>query len=106
MAFHFTDDNFEQEALNGGKVVLVDFWATWCAPCIAISPTIEALATEYAGKAVVGKLDVDNNQSVPSAFGIRTIPTILIFKDGQMVDKHIGMATISDLRKKIDAQLA
>ena len=106
MAFHFTDENFELEALQGDKVVLVDFWATWCGPCIAIAPTIELLADEFAGKAVVGKLDVDNNPQVANAFGIRSIPTLLIFKNGQLVDKQIGAAPADALRAKLNAQLA
>ena len=87
---HITDENFESEVLNSDKPVLVDFWATWCGPCRMIAPIIEDLAKDYEGKAVIGKLDVDNNQLAAEKFGIRSIPTILIFKGGQLVDTIIG----------------
>ncbi len=106
MAFQFTDDNFEQEVLQTDKVVLVDFWATWCGPCIALAPTIDLLSSEFEGIAVVGKIDIDNNPQVATAFGIRSIPTLLIFKNGQLVDKQIGLANADILRTKINAQLA
>lgn len=105
MAFHFTDENFEQEALHTDKVVLVDFWATWCGPCLAIAPVIEQLATEFEGKAIVGKIDVDNNPQVATAFGIRSIPTLLVFKNGELVDKHVGMASAEQLRTKLQANM-
>ena len=87
---HITDENFETEVLKSDKPVLVDFWATWCGPCRMIAPIIEELAGEYEGKVVIGKMDVDSNQMAPLKYGIRSIPTILIFKGGEMVDTIIG----------------
>lgn len=85
-----TDANFDQEVLNSDKPVLVDFWAVWCAPCKMIAPAIEELAQEYEGKVKVGKLDVDHNHGVAIRYGIRSIPTLLIFKDGKVVDQIVG----------------
>ena len=93
MALEFTDSNFEETVLNSGQPAVVDFWAQWCGPCRAIAPIIEDLADEYAGRALVGKVDVDSNQELAMRYGIRSIPTILIVKDGQVVDKHIGAIT-------------
>lgn len=87
---HLTDDNFENEVLKSNVPVLIDFWATWCGPCRVIAPSIEELANEYGGKAKIAKLDVDNNQRTAMQYGIRSIPTILIFKNGQVVDTIIG----------------
>jgi thioredoxin 1 len=103
MAFEFTDANFKDKSASG--VSVVDFWAEWCGPCKMIGPSIEELYKEYNGKAVVGKMDVDANSQVPSQFGIRAIPTILFFKDGELVDKHVGMATKQALKQKLDAVL-
>ena len=105
MAFEFSDANFEVEALQSDKVVLVDFWAAWCGPCRMVAPIVEELATELEGKAVVGKLDVDNNPSVSSALGIRNIPTILIFKGGKVVDKQVGVAPKEVLLAKLEAHM-
>lgn len=88
---HITDENFETEVLKSDKPVLVDFWATWCGPCRMIAPIIEDLAGEYEGKVVIGKMDVDSNQMAPLKYGIRSIPTILIFKGGEMVDTIIEL---------------
>ena len=99
-----TDANFAQ-IINTDKPVLVDFWAQWCGPCLAIGPSIEELAKEYEGRAVVGKVDVDNNPQVASHFGIRSIPTLIVFKNGQPVDKQIGAAAKAVLARKIEAQL-
>jgi thioredoxin 1 len=90
MALTLTDDNFNAEVLNSDIPVLVDFWATWCGPCIAIAPTIEALSTEYEGRVKVGKVDVDENQGVAAQYGIRSIPTLMVFKNGEVVDQIIG----------------
>ncbi|RME95073.1 MAG: thioredoxin [Bacteroidetes bacterium] len=105
MAFEFTDTNFADEAMADGRVAVVDFWAEWCGPCRMIAPVIEQLATEYEGRALVGKLDVDNNPEVAMKYGVRSIPTILIIKNGEVVDKHIGVTTKEALAKKIEAQL-
>ncbi|WP_421798576.1 thioredoxin [Haliscomenobacter sp.] len=104
MAFEFTDSNFTEKASEG--VVLVDFWATWCGPCRAIAPTIEELYDAYKDKALVGKLDVDNNPEVAMKYGIRSIPTLLILKDGQVIHQHVGLTTKQVLANKLDAALA
>jgi thioredoxin 1 len=103
MAFEFTDSNFKEKASEG--VVLVDFWATWCGPCRAIAPTVEELSIDYKDKAVIGKLDVDHNPEVAMKYGIRSIPTLLILKDGQVVDQVIGLTTKQTLAAKLDAAL-
>ena len=90
MALEFTDSNFEQEVINSNEPVLVDFWATWCGPCKLIAPAIEELAKEYEGKVKVGKLDIDANPTVPTQYGIRSIPTLLVFKGGKMVEQIVG----------------
>jgi len=102
MAFEFTDSNFKDEALNGG-VAVVDFWAEWCGPCRLIGPIIEDLSNEYNGKVKVGKVNVDHNPQISMNYGVRSIPTILFIKDGEVVDKHVGTATKSALVSKIDA---
>lgn len=106
MALEFTDNNFEETVLNSGQVTVVDFWAQWCGPCRAIAPIIEDLADEFAGRAQVGKVDVDSNQELAMQYSIRSIPTILIMKDGQVVDKHVGAITKPALKAKIEQQLA
>lgn len=100
MAIELTDANFE-ETINSGKPVMVDFWAQWCGPCLMIAPTVEELANEYDGKAVIGKLDVDNN-AAGSKYGVRNIPTILFFKDGQVVDKQVGAVPKAVLQEKLN----
>ncbi len=99
-----TDNNYE-EIINSGKPVMVDFWAEWCGPCRIIGPVVEEMANDYDGKVVIGKVDVDNNPSITAKFGVRSIPTLLIFKDGQVVDKQIGAVPKSILSKKLEAQL-
>jgi thioredoxin 1 len=100
------DNNFQQTVISSDKPVIVDFWAQWCGPCLAIAPMLEELATEYQGKITIGKMDVDANSAVPTEFGIRNIPTLLFFKDGKMVDKVVGAIRKDELKKKIEAQLA
>lgn len=100
-----TDENFEQEVLKSNIPVLVDFWAVWCGPCKMIAPIVEQLAAEYNGKLKVGKLDVDNNQQSAIKYGVRGIPTLLIFKDGKVVDTIIGAVPKPMIVKKIEPLL-
>ncbi len=104
-ALEVTDSNFD-ELIQGDKPVLVDFWAEWCGPCKMIGPVVEQLAGEYEGQAVVGKMDVDVNAQIPAKFGIRSIPTLMIFKDGIMVDKVVGAVPKGVLEDKLKAQLS
>ena len=106
MALEITDNNFEQIVLNSDKPVLVDFWAEWCGPCRMVGPLVEELSKEYDGKAVVGKVDVDNNPGISARFGIRNIPTLLYFKGGQVVDKQVGAVPKNVLAGKLDAQMS
>jgi len=99
----FTDDNFATEVLQSDKPVLVDFWAVWCGPCKMIAPFVEELASELEGKAKVGKLDVDNNQESAIKYGVRSIPTVLIFKGGKVVDTIIGAVPKIQLKQKLEA---
>ncbi len=105
MAFEFTDSNFQQEALGQDKVAVVDFWAEWCGPCRLVGPVIEELAGEYGQKATIGKLNVDHNPSVSMQYGVRSIPTILFIKNGQVVDKQVGAASKATLKQKLEAIL-
>ena len=99
-----TDSNFN-DVISKNKTVLVDFWAEWCGPCRMISPIIEELANEYEGKAIIGKVDVDSNQESSIKYGVRSIPTILTFKDGKIVDRQVGAVPKETLTNIIDSQL-
>ena len=99
----FTDSNFDQETKDG--VVLVDFWAEWCGPCRRLAPTVEAIATDYDGRATVAKLNVDENPTVPSRFMIRGIPTLLVFKNGQLAETLVGLAPKEEIAKLLDKHL-
>ena len=101
----FTDNNFEQEVLNSDKPVLIDFWAIWCGPCKIIAPVVEELASEYDGKAKIGKLDVDENQQTSIKYGVRSIPTLLIFKEGKVIDTIIGAVPKAQIVQKLNAAL-
>lgn len=102
MALEITDSNFEEMVLKSEKPVLVDFWAAWCGPCRMVGPIIDELSTEYEGKAVVGKVDIDSNQQYAAQFGVRNIPTVLVFKDGELIDRKVGVASKSDYAQALD----
>lgn len=103
MALELTDANFEELVMKSDKPVLVDFWAVWCGPCRMVGPIVEELAKDYDGKAVIGKVDVDNNPETAAKFGIRNIPTLLFFKNGEIVDKQVGAAPKQTFTAKLDA---
>jgi len=104
MTAEFTDENIK-EIINSGKPVVIDFWAEWCGPCRMVGPLVEELAKEYEGRVHIGKMNVDDNVETPETYGIRNIPTILFFKDGQLVDKQIGATQKTVIATKVEALL-
>ncbi len=102
MALEITDSNFEETVLKSDKPVLVDFWAAWCGPCRMVGPIIDELSDEYEGKAVVGKVDIDSNQQYAAQFGVRNIPTVLVFKNGELVDRKVGVSSKNDYAQALD----
>ena len=103
MALEITEANFEELVEKSDKPVLLDFWAEWCGPCRMIGPIVEEMSQEFAGKAIIGKVDVDSNNAISTRFGIRNIPTILFFKNGAVVDKQVGAVPKSTLVNKLNA---
>jgi thioredoxin 1 len=105
VALEFTDTNFQEEVLNADQPVLVDFWAEWCGPCKMLGPVIDELAVEFEGKAKVGKVDIDSNRDAAVTYGIQSIPTILIMKNGEIANKFVGIASKDDLVEAINAAM-
>ena len=105
MALEATDSNFEELVLNSDKPVIVDFWAEWCGPCRMVGPIVEEVGVDYEGKALVAKVDVDSNPGITAKYGIRNIPTILFFKNGEVADKQVGAVPKSTIVAKLDALL-
>ncbi|MDP7009264.1 MAG: thioredoxin [Phycisphaerales bacterium] len=105
MALEFTDANFQDEVLSSDQPVLVDFWAEWCGPCKMLGPVIDELATEFDGKAKIGKVDIDTNRDAAVKYEIQSIPSIIIFKDGKITNKFVGIASKDDLSEAINAAM-
>ena len=105
MEMKFTSENFDTEALKSDKPVLVDFFADWCGPCKMMAPVVEALASEYEGKAVVGKLNVDDASDIAGRYGVMSIPTLIVFKDGQISDKFVGVTSTNELSAALNTAL-
>lgn len=105
MALNLTEANFQSEVIDSSVPVLVDFWAEWCGPCRMLAPTIDQIAEQYKGRVKVGKLDTDNNRTAPSKFGISALPTVLVFKNGQVVDKLVGLRGKGDFEQSINRAL-
>jgi thioredoxin 1 len=106
MAYDFTDSNFQQEVLQSDKVTLIDLWAEWCGPCKMMNPIVEDLSAEYKDRVVVGKLNVDDNPEVPTNYNVRGIPTFLLFKNGELKEKIVGMQSKQYLQNKIESYLS
>ena len=104
MALQVTDANYK-ELLASDKLVVIDFWAEWCGPCRSIAPAVEELATEFEDKAIIGKYNVDNDTEMSEEYSIRSIPTLLFFKGGKLIDKQVGSSSKADLKAKIEANL-
>ncbi|MDP6097707.1 MAG: thioredoxin [Gammaproteobacteria bacterium] len=105
MALEFTDGNFQAEVLDSEQPVLVDFWAEWCGPCKMLGPVIDELASDYDGKAKIGKMDIDNNREAAVTYGIQSIPSIIIYKNGEEVNRFVGISPKEDLAGAIDAAM-
>ena len=105
MALEITDSNFEETVLKSDKPVMVDFWAAWCGPCRMVGPIIDEISDEYEGRAIVGKVDIDSNQKYAAQFGVRNIPTVLIFKNGELIDRKVGVSPKNAYTDAIDSLL-
>ena len=105
MALEITDSTFDKTVLQSDKPVLVDFWAAWCGPCRMVGPIIDELSNDYDGKAIVGKVDVDSNQEFAAKYGVRNIPTVLLFKNGELVDRKVGVSPKQVYAEAIDSAL-
>ena len=102
---HVTDNNFEREVLQSGAPVLVDFWAEWCGPCKTIAPILDVVADEYAGKLTIAKVNIDDNPDIPARYGVRGVPTLMLFRNGNVESTQVGVLSKSQLKQFIDSQL-